>query len=166
MWPNSTDLGVRLLSVLTNVKKEKLVTSSLRAEEHGEVHHAVERLSHSRLYLVHGSGYTTGDVRAHLLRVQATEGVRPALRVVDYVQLLVDQEGDGKSRERNVSAAPKALKNLSAELGLPVLALAQLNRHRAARNDKRPTRSAPRHTGAHVVTILWKLVRRPAWVTL
>jgi replicative DNA helicase len=144
---SDVDLAVRLVSVLTNIKKERLVTSSLTPAEHDEVHHAVERLSRSRLYLVHGSGYTTGDVRAHLLRVQATEGVRPALLIVDYVQLLADEEGDGKSRERNVSAAAKALKNLSGELGVPVLALVQLNRNRAARNEKRPTLTDLRESG-------------------
>jgi replicative DNA helicase len=88
---------------------------------------------------VAGSGYTTGDIRAHLLRAQAAEGTKPASLVVDYVQLLADQEGDGRSRERNVSAAAKALKTLAGELGVPVLALVQLNRNRAQRADKRPT---------------------------
>jgi len=53
---------------------------------------------------VAGSGYTTGDVRAHLLRAQAATGNKPALLVVDYVQLLADKEGDGRSRE-SISAA-------------------------------------------------------------
>jgi len=56
--------------------------------------------------------------------------------VVDYVQLLADEEGDGRSRERNVSAAATALKTLAGELGVPVLALVQLNRNRAGRADK------------------------------
>ncbi len=77
--------------------------------------------SRSRLYIVYGSGYTTADVRAHLLRDQVAEAVKPALLVVAYAQLLADEEGDGRSRERNVSAAAKGLKNLSGELGVPVL---------------------------------------------
>jgi replicative DNA helicase len=141
------DLGVRLVSVLTNIKKEKLVVGALSQDEHVAVHGAVERMARSQLYLVYGSGYTTGDVRAHLLRAQAAEGVKPALLVVDYVQLLTDQEGDGRSRERNVSAAAKGLKNLSGELGVPVLALVQLNRNRAGRSDKRPTLTDLRESG-------------------
>jgi replicative DNA helicase len=141
------DLGVRLVSVLSNIRKEQLVLGTLTQEQHVEVHRAVERLSGSRLYLVYGSGYTTGGIRAHLLRAQATEGGRPALLVVDYVQLLADQEGDGRSRERNVSAAAKGLKNLSGELGVPVLALVQLNRNRAGRSDKRPTLTDLRESG-------------------
>ncbi len=65
---------------------------------------AIVRLSRSRLHIVFGSGYTSSDVRAYALHVQATEGTKPALIVVDYV-LLRDEEGSGRMRERNVSAA-------------------------------------------------------------
>jgi replicative DNA helicase len=67
--------------------------------------------------------------------------------VVDYVQLPADQGGDGRSRERNVSAAAKGLKNLAGELGVPVLALVQLNRNRAQRADKRATLPDLRESG-------------------
>ena len=70
---------------------------------------AIERLDRSRLHIVFGSGYTSADVRAFTLQVQAAEGSKPALIVVDYVQLLRDEEGDGRSRERNVSAAARGL---------------------------------------------------------
>jgi replicative DNA helicase len=68
---------------------------------------------------------------------------------VDYVQLLADQQGDGRSRERgNVSAAAKGLKNVSGEFGVPVLALVQLNRNRAARADKAANADDLREQGA------------------
>ncbi len=144
---SAVDLGVRLVSVLTNITKDHLVVGRLTDEQQGEVHAAVERLEQSQLYIVAGSGYTTGDARAHLLRAQAATGSKPALLVVDYVQLLADEEGDGRSRERNVSAAAKALKTLAGELGVPVLALVQLNRNRAGRADKRPTLTDLRESG-------------------
>jgi replicative DNA helicase len=77
MQLTDVDLGVRLVSVLTNIKKERLVVGGLTAEQHEQVHGAVERMSRSRLYMVYGSGYTTGDVRAHLLRAQAAEAPCP-----------------------------------------------------------------------------------------
>ena len=39
------DLGVRLVSVLTNITKEKLVLGHLSQEEHAQVHAGVEGLS-------------------------------------------------------------------------------------------------------------------------
>jgi len=141
------DLAVRLVSVITNITKEQLVTGNLTTEQGNTVMAAIERLSRSRLHIVFGSGYTSGDVRAYALQVQAAEGSKPALVVVDYVQLLRDVEGDGRMRERNVSAAARGLKDVSGELGVPVLALVQLNRNRAARSDKRPQLADLRESG-------------------
>src|SRR6266536_2705421 len=141
------DLAVRLVSVITNIPKEQLVTGNLTTEQGNTVLAAIDRLSRSRLHIVFGSGYTSGDVRAYALQVQAAEGVKPALVVVDYVQLLRDVEGDGRMRERNVSAAARGLKDVSGELGVPVLALVQLNRNRATRPDKRPQLADLRESG-------------------
>jgi replicative DNA helicase len=90
------DLAVRLVSVITNIRKEKLVTGALSPEQTQQVLDAIERLSHSRLHIVFGSGYASADVRAYALQVQATEGFKPALIVVDYVQLLREEEGYGE----------------------------------------------------------------------
>ena len=141
------ELGVRMVAVLTNLRKERLVTGTLEHAQQQEVVQAIERLAGSHLYLVPGSGFTSADVRAHTLRVQALEGRRPALVVVDYVQLLRDREGDGRSREQNVGAAARALKELAQELQVPVLALVQLNRDRKGRADKRPTLTDLRESG-------------------
>jgi len=144
---SDVDLAVRLVSVLTNIPKERLVLGALSPAELEQVVPTVERLERSRLHIVCGSGYTSADVRAFALQAQAAAGCRPALLVVDYVQLLKDEEGDGNSRERNVSAAARGLKELSGELQVPILGLVQLNRNRATRGDKRPTLSDLRESG-------------------
>ena len=144
---NEVDLAVRLVSLLTSIPKERLVTGALASGQTQQVLAAVERLEHSRLHLVYGAGFTSGDVRALTLQVQAAEGCQPALVVVDYLQLLRDEEGDGRSRERNVSAAARALKALAQELQVPVLALAQFNRNLDGRGDKRPTITDLRDSG-------------------
>ena len=85
-------------------------------------------------------------MRAYVLQVQASEATKPALVVVDYVQLL-REDGDGRQRERNVRAAARGLKDLSGELEGPVLALVQLNRNRSVRADKRPQLGDLRESG-------------------
>jgi replicative DNA helicase len=144
---SEVDLAVRFVSVLTNIPKERLVTGALTESETDQVLQALERLERSRVHIVHGAGFTSGDVRALTLQVQAVEGQQPSLVVVDYLQLLRDEEGDGRSRERNVSAAARALKALAQELEVPLLALAQFNRNLDARGDKRPTITDLRDSG-------------------
>src|SRR5437867_6161863 len=78
------DLAVRLVSVITNIRKEKLVTGALTDDQQRRVLGSIERLSYSRLHIVFGSGYTSADIRAYALQVQATESAKPALIVVDY----------------------------------------------------------------------------------
>jgi replicative DNA helicase len=141
------DLGVRFVSVLTNITKEHLVTGQLDKDQQRDVAAALERLERSRVHIAYGAGFTTADVRAFALQVQATEGVRPALVIVDYLQLLQDQEGDGRNRERNVSAAARSLKGLAQELQVPVLACSQFNRNLDGRGDKRPTLTDLRDSG-------------------
>jgi replicative DNA helicase len=79
--------------------------------------------------------------------VQATEGSKPALIVVAYVQLLKDEEGDERMRERNVSAAARGLKDVAGQLGVSVPALVQLDRTRATRADKRRQLADLRESG-------------------
>jgi hypothetical protein len=50
------DLAVRLVSVITNIRKEKLVTGALNPEQAEEVLDTINRLSRSRLHIVFGSG--------------------------------------------------------------------------------------------------------------
>ena len=141
------DLAVRFVSVLTNIPKERLVTGALAPAAAEQVLEVMERPERSRVHIIYEAGFTSGDVRALALQVQATESQQPALVLVDYLQLLRDEEGDGRSRERNVSAAARALKALAQEVQVPVLALAQFNRNLGGRGDKRPTITDLRDSG-------------------
>lgn len=67
--------------------------------------------------------------------------------VVDYLGKV--SPGDRRaSRYEQVTAISGDLKTLAVELGVPVLALAQLNRENTGRNDKRPQLSDLRDSGA------------------
>lgn len=73
-------------------------------------------------------------------------GKKPGLIVLDYLQLM-EADGKLKSREQEVSAIARGLKRASKKLGIPVLALAQINRNTEARQNKRPLPSDLRESG-------------------
>lgn len=87
-------------------------------------------------------------MRAIARRERVARGIE--LVVVDYVQL-VQPGTDGRrsdSREQDVAAVSRALKGLARELGVPVIALAQVNRGPDSRDDHRPRLSDLRESSA------------------
>lgn len=65
--------------------------------------------------------------------------------VVDYLQLV---GASGANRNLEITQITGALKRLSKEMAIPVIALSQLNRAVEGRQDKRPTLSDLRESGA------------------
>lgn len=83
-------------------------------------------------------------VRAECTALKARGGLE--LVLVDYLQLL---RGAGRSRYEELRDVAYGLKALAKDLGVPVIALAQLNRDVEKRgDDKRPTIADLRDSGA------------------
>jgi len=87
---------------------------------------------------------TTMELRAKARRMMSEQGL--GLVVVDYLQLM--QSKGAESREKEISEISRSLKSLAKELGVPVMALSQLNRKVEERHDKRPQLSDLRESGS------------------
>ena len=70
------------------------------------------------------------------------------LVVVDYVQLMRTAEGRNITRDQAIGRITQALKDLAKELGVIVLAGAQVSRKVEERSDKRPTLADLRESGS------------------
>lgn len=91
-------------------------------------------------------------LQAHVEREQALHGnpcKRVGLIVVDYVQLMKAFGENLKSRQQEIGNITRALKRISKELRVPVIALSQLNRAIESRgaNGRRPQLSDLREAG-------------------
>lgn len=79
----------------------------------------------SRLEVVHRPAWSAERITAHAREVCASRG--PGLVLVDYLQRL-PFEGKVDRRDQEVSAAGRTLKGMAVDLGVPVVAGAQINR--------------------------------------
>ena len=64
--------------------------------------------------------------------------------MVDYLQLV---QGEGQNRTQEIASVSRGLKALAKELGVPVLAVSQLNREVERRDNKRPVLADLRDSG-------------------
>lgn len=99
---------------------------------------------------------TVGALRLRLQRIKRTHGL--ALVVVDYLQRM---QGRGENRTQEIGSISRGLATIAKDLGVPLIAAAQLNRAAEGRTDKRPLLSDLRESGdveqdADVVAFIYR----------
>ena len=124
---------------------------------------SAERVARSPLYIDDSATMTISQIKGTAQRWRDDPRVFPepsigadgkpvmtrGLIVVDYLQLAKGaSKGTYGSREQEISEISRGLKAMAKSLGLPVIALAQLNRAVDARADHRPQLSDLRESGA------------------
>ena len=145
----------RMLCSEARIDMTKLRSGFLGSHEWINLTKAASRLHEAPIFLDESSAPTILEIRAKARRfasdpeVPRRKGEIPGMIVVDYIQL-VRGTGGGReeSREREVAEVSRGLKAIAKELGMPVVALSQLNRALEKREDKRPLLSDLRESGA------------------
>ena len=104
-------------------------------------------LSQMPIYIDDTPGLSLGQFKSRARRAVKKFGVKAVF--IDYIQLMtVSGKDRGGSREQDVSEISRGLKLTAKSLGIPVIALAQLNRKCDERKDHKPLLSDLRESGA------------------
>jgi replicative DNA helicase len=135
----------------------------LSPQERADVEAAIDKVGNAPLEIYDAPPLDVPTIRSHARRGRVRRDL--GLVVVDYLQLL-DPSGLGSltrssTREQQVTAMSRGLKSIARELGVPVLAISQLNRMPEAREDHRPRISDMRESGsvendADVILLLYR----------
>lgn len=159
----SEELMERVLCTQANVKLQRVRDGFMSKEEMSRLGDKVFEVSDSPLYIDETPALTIAAFRARARRAVAKHGVK--LLIVDYLQLMKGSTKRAQQDRRlEIDEISSGLKATAKELGVPVIALSQLNRDAEERAE--PKLSHLRESGsieqdADVVALL----HRPERVT-
>ena len=157
---NAEQLVMRMFSSLGQIDGNKIRTGKLDNNDWAKLSEGISRIADSNIYIDDTPGISIGEIRSKCRRLAASkEGL--ALVVIDYLQLISGSSKYQGNRQQEVSEISRSLKTMALELGVPVIALAQLSRAVEGRDDKRPLMSDLRESGsieqdADIVAFLYR----------
>lgn len=139
-------IGMRMIARDAGISIHDMRTGKMDIEKWKRVADVVKKLvGDSRMHLYDKPGMSINDVIRHARKWKHVHNIKMLL--VDYVQNIYgfDHKADVRIQVMQVA---KALADLGKELGIPVVALAQVNRECEKRTDKRPHVSDIKESGA------------------
>jgi len=145
MEMSHTQVTDRMACSFGHVDSQRLRSGALLDEEWPRISNAYATLSGSKIFIDDTPALTPVELRARARRLKREHDIK--LIVIDYLQLM-SVAGSSENRATEVGEISRSLKALARELGVPILALSQLNRAVEQRTDKRPVMADLRESGA------------------
>jgi len=139
-------LVMRMMASLGRIDSNKIRTGKLDDADWPRLTSAVGILNEAPIFIDDTPGLNPMEVRSRARRIHREHGL--GMIVIDYLQLMQSAKGNGENRATEISEISRSLKGLAKELGVPVIALSQLNRSLEQRPNKRPIMSDLRESGA------------------
>ncbi|WP_062137722.1 replicative DNA helicase [Demequina aestuarii] len=139
------EITKRMLSAEAGVKLSKLTKGPMGPNDWERLAQTAAKVSKAPLYIDDSPNMSLMEIRAKCRRLKQQHGLE--LVVVDYLQLMSSGR-KVESRQQEVSEFSRALKLLSKEIEVPVIAISQLNRGAEQRTEKKPMLSDMRESGA------------------
>jgi replicative DNA helicase len=138
-------LALRMISSLGRIELQRIRTGKLEEEDWPRLTSTLNLLSQAKMFIDDTAALSPTEMRARTRRLKREHGL--GLIVVDYLQLM-QVPGFKENRTAEISEISRSLKGMAKELGVPVIALSQLNRSLEQRPNKRPVMSDLRESGA------------------
>ncbi|MEZ6017804.1 MAG: replicative DNA helicase [Planctomycetota bacterium] len=146
----------RMLCAKAGVEAHRVRNGRLADREWSDLQEAAGALTRAKVFIDDTPGLSILALRSRARRLKAEHGLD--LIVIDYLQLL---SAKAENRQQEISVISRSLKEISRELEIPVITLAQLSRSVESREEKRPQLSDLRESGsieqdADVVMMLYR----------
>jgi replicative DNA helicase len=132
----SDEVGLKLGAAEADIASRQLRTGHLSHRQWQELFAATRRMIAAPLFLDYSPGLVLRDLEARAWWLK-TQHPDLALLIVDYLQLLTAGIRV-ENRRLEIALIARRLKELAGELGVPLIALSQLNRELTRRSDPRP----------------------------
>lgn len=143
---STTEVSQRVLSAESRVPFVRMQRNELTADDWQAMTDTVQRIDRAPLLISDDPQMTMTSIMAKARRLAQQHDL--GLIVVDYLQLLT-AGGKTESRQQEVSGFSRQLKLMAKDLGVPVIAAAQLNRGVEGRgDDAKPRLSDLRESGS------------------
>jgi replicative DNA helicase len=136
----------RLIVSESKISSEKIRSGQLTEKDWAHLESSIKDLADAPLFIDDTPALSIYEFRSKARKLKATQDIQ--LIVIDYLQLMSGPPELKKMREQEVSAISRALKAISKELKVPIIALSQLNRSAETGGNKRPQLSNLRESGA------------------
>lgn len=143
------EIAKRLMSTsMSKPVSEILYSHKMSDSDRNQITRAFSHLSSFPIYIDDCSDTNPSTMKSKLTQLFSTDQ-KPKLVIVDYLQLMtLSGKASGKSRNEEVTAISRSLKLLAKEFNIPIIALSQLSRGAAQRDDHTPQLSDLRDSGA------------------
>ncbi len=144
---SNDELVQRLICSEARISMHDMRRGNIKPHQWEDISRAMGSLNELPIYLDDTGGLSVSEVRSRGRRLKSTTGL--AAIFIDYLQLL--RPGvltKNVNRNEELSEICRTLKVTAKDLGVPIIALAQLNRGVETRNDKRPMLADLRDSGS------------------
>ena len=143
------EIATRLMSSSMNKPVSEIIYSHKMSDsDRKQIDLALAKLSEFPISIDDNSDTNPVTMKTKLTQLFSDSKKAPKLVIIDYLQLMTMPGVGSRSRNEEVTAISRSLKILAKEFNIPFIALSQLSRGAAQRDDHTPQLSDLRDSGA------------------